>query len=412
MRILALVGGHALAHVSRPLEALRPLAAQGHEVTFAGAGPYLGVAAAAGHPVVHAPYVDTAAAVRLVKQGRYGDLFPEDALLQAMAAERTLIEDLRPDLVLADDRLTAASSAELLGIPCASIANVHMSMQRRIPFTEVGPGLPRPLRRAVDPLVNAGEMLFWDRVVLRGLRAARSRLGLPRRRGYAMAAGDLCLFPDIPAFNPARPSPATVYVGPLTWRNPARSLDLAARVQDGRTNVYLSLGSDALVIPLERLAGIACSGIRLLIATGSPDPPLGLPDHDAVIARPTLNADDLLPHCRAVVCHGGNGTIYQALRHGLPVVGFSAHAEQAYGLRRCRDLGLGTWDRAADLGADGAELVLGRLQQALGDAGMRARAAAFARVAEPWADAPQRAAAALLRLAAGRGRAAGWRVAG
>ena len=50
--------------------------------------------------------------------------------------------------------------------------------------------------------------------------------------------------------------------------------------------------------------------------------------------------------CDAVVCHGGNGTIYQALLHGKPIIGIPTIPDQAYNMRRVEALGDGksvTW---------------------------------------------------------------------
>jgi UDP:flavonoid glycosyltransferase YjiC (YdhE family) len=52
--------------------------------------------------------------------------------------------------------------------------------------------------------------------------------------------------------------------------------------------------------------------------------------------------------CDLVICHGGNGTIYQALQHGKPVIGIPTLADQKFNMRRVEALGLGktlSWDK-------------------------------------------------------------------
>jgi len=54
------------------------------------------------------------------------------------------------------------------------------------------------------------------------------------------------------------------------------------------------------------------------------------------------------PLCDVVVCHGGNGTIYQALQYGKPVIGMPSIPDQAFNMRRVEALGLGRtvqWDQ-------------------------------------------------------------------
>ena len=42
-----------------------------------------------------------------------------------------------------------------------------------------------------------------------------------------------------------------------------------------------------------------------------------------------------------VVCHGGNGTIYQALSRGVPIIGIPTMHDQWFNMERVEDLGVG-----------------------------------------------------------------------
>ena len=42
-----------------------------------------------------------------------------------------------------------------------------------------------------------------------------------------------------------------------------------------------------------------------------------------------------------VVNHGGNGTVYQAILSGTPIVGIPSHVDQELNLQRVEDLGIG-----------------------------------------------------------------------
>jgi UDP:flavonoid glycosyltransferase YjiC (YdhE family) len=48
-----------------------------------------------------------------------------------------------------------------------------------------------------------------------------------------------------------------------------------------------------------------------------------------------------MKQCDLVVCHGGNGTIYQALQHGKPVIGIPTVPDQQFNMRRVESLGIG-----------------------------------------------------------------------
>jgi len=42
-----------------------------------------------------------------------------------------------------------------------------------------------------------------------------------------------------------------------------------------------------------------------------------------------------------VICHGGNGTIYQAMSQGVPIIGIPTHFEQEFNMQRVEDLEIG-----------------------------------------------------------------------
>ena len=77
------------------------------------------------------------------------------------------------------------------------------------------------------------------------------------------------------------------------------------------------------------------------MATGSPRLSSDTRLADGLFLEQYVNTETLLPHCDLVCCHGGNGTLYQALWHGLPSVVVTTHAEQYYGGKRIQQLGLG-----------------------------------------------------------------------
>lgn len=54
-----------------------------------------------------------------------------------------------------------------------------------------------------------------------------------------------------------------------------------------------------------------------------------------------VDGDRIIELADVVVCHGGNGTIYQALRHGKPIVGIPTIPDQAFNMRRVSALGVG-----------------------------------------------------------------------
>jgi len=82
----------------------------------------------------------------------------------------------------------------------------------------------------------------------------------------------------------------------------------------------------------------AKTGVRVLLQGISAD--TRLPDHVHVLAD-YVPYRWLFPRCRAVVHHGGYGTIHAALSAGKPMVVYPSQADQFYWARRLGQLGVG-----------------------------------------------------------------------
>ena len=106
---------------------------------------------------------------------------------------------------------------------------------------------------------------------------------------------------------------------------PASALepDIARWVADGGPFVYVSLGTflSARADVLRRVAAaLASGGRRVAMATGSTDPNLLGPLPRTWLLRPFLPQVELVASAEAVVCHGGNNTVNEALAAGKPLV--------------------------------------------------------------------------------------------
>jgi UDP:flavonoid glycosyltransferase YjiC (YdhE family) len=342
MKILAIPNAHALAHVSRLLEIAKVLRTRGHEVTFAGHGKYLQAAAWDEFPIHELPYISVERVVEAVRSQKLWILYRESELETFIAAELALFKIIQPDLVLLDNRPSARTSADIAGIRTAAVLNVHMSNHRQIPFlsyNQLTGGMPG--MAMADRIENAIERQVYDRLVMGGLNTLRKKRGLERRYAYEHEAGDLSLLADIPEFNPVVSLPPDArFIGPLTWHNTLPAPSCLNKLDPARPTAYFALGSEGLDELVGHLGELTRDNVQVVVATGAS----GLAETrtpEGVYLEQYVNTDALLPHCDLVCCHGGNGTLYQALRFGLPCVVVATHAEQHYGGKRIRELGLG-----------------------------------------------------------------------
>jgi len=387
VKIVVLSNAHHLAHVSRPLEVAKVLRERGHEVVFAGHGKFLEVATWERFPVRNLPYVPAERAAQIGRSAPIWKWFRDVDLEGFVAAELALYRELRPDLVLIDNRVTARASADKAGLCSAAILNVHMSNYRRIPYfsmTDLGVGSEVPGMALLDKVENAIELRYWDQLVMSPVNRLRRRLGLRRLYAHEHEEGELALFPDVPEFNPVRKLPQHArYVGPLTWHNGLPAPRCLRKLAPNRPTVYLSLGSVGLGQHLiERLAALI-PDIQIVSATGGRPIPAQMRSAN-VFLEPYVNTDLLLPHCDLVCCHGGNGTLYQALAFGLPLVVVATHNEQLYGGKRIEHLALGRTLKQRSVERHGPGLVAGAVSQVLADPSFRTRAESMAKILGGW----------------------------
>jgi UDP:flavonoid glycosyltransferase YjiC (YdhE family) len=378
MKILAVANAHALAHVSRLLEIAKVLHARGHEVAFAGHGKYLPTAGWDGFATYELPYISVERVVEAVRSQKLWTLYREAELETFIAAELALYQSTQPDLVLLDNRPSARTSADIAGIPTAAVLNVHMSNYRCIPFFSYRQTFgDLPGMELADRMENAIERQVYDRLVMGGLNAIRKKRGLKRRYAYEHEEGDLSLLADIPEFNPVNALPSHArYIGPLTWHNTLPAPACLDKLDPDKATAYFTLGSEGLDELVAHLGELAQQGMQIVVATGA----ASLADLKApagVFLERYINTDALLPHCNLVCCHGGNGTLYQALHHGLPCVVVATHAEQHYGGKRVQELGLGLSLTLKQLRRVGMGKLVEAVQQLISTPGYRDSALAF-----------------------------------
>jgi UDP:flavonoid glycosyltransferase YjiC (YdhE family) len=170
-------------------------------------------------------------------------------------------------------------------------------------------------------------------------------------------------FPHVPDM----PEDRYQYVGPLSWESHAPAPAWLAELDRTRPIVYLTMGSTG---PLKQIQAIlkhlAEEGFQVICTTATEairesELPRGC--H----ATPFAPGRALCEVADVVVCHAGNGTIYQALSYGKPIVGVPEFHDQEFNMQRVEALGVG-------LRADGAEGVVRQVHQILNDSEFTRRA--------------------------------------
>lgn len=304
-------------------------------------------------------------------------LKPYEAAVRAARETQPLIDDVAPDVVVADILTIAAGlAAELGGRPWATLVpHVLPVSEPGFPPYSIGARLPRTpigarLWRAVDPIVRLGTE--------RGraeLNETRRRLGLsPLDHVHGGISRTLALVATFPQLEyPRTSSWEWVRVtGPLMYERPADDVELPPG-DDPLVLVAPSTSQDRGQRMLRAaLAGLANEPVRVLAATnrrGEPVEGLDVPPNARVVDW--LSYTRTMPHCAAVVCHAGHGTVVRALASGVPLVACPAAGDMAENAARVSWAGVGVSLPRRLVTERGIRLAVRRL---LGEPGYAARA--------------------------------------
>ncbi len=388
MKVLLAGLSGSLAHASRLVRVARALAERGHSCHLAGGPGFLDddVLVAPGEFPRHS--LAEPGLAQLIGGGEGPGWFE-----RALDDDRALLERTGWDAVVFDNRRSTGVAARLAGVPSLSLTNTpllgpHLGWS---PSVESFLGLLAPVmgldpdrirtspalrdKRPSDPMpLQAGPLPD-------PLRQALERVGLePPGAMHLLSLGDRTAVCDHPLVHPlTAPPPGAEPVGPLL---PALRVGLpawwSALDDEGRPVVLVSFGSTGMV-PARDAVLAALAGLEVqVVVTGlaAENAPPG------VLAAPWLPGAAAAARADLVVCHGGSGTVYQALAAGTPVVALPGHLEQALNGLAVARLGAGL--TVAARGAIGAVGPLrAMLDRALGSGQLRQRAQVLAEELDP-----------------------------
>jgi UDP:flavonoid glycosyltransferase YjiC (YdhE family) len=217
----------------------------------------------------------------------------------------------------------AVNVAEYFDIP---LATLHFFPVRA--HGQLLPFVPAPVSRAA---MTVNDWLIW-RGTKAGEDAQRRELGLPKAPGpvprrvaergsLEVQAYDEVCFPGLAAewakFDGQRP-----FVGALALELPTDAdQEVLSWIASGTPPIFFGFGSIPVESPADTIAmiGAACAqlGERALVGAGSSDFS-NVPHFDHVKVVGLVNYAAIFPVCRAVVHHGGAGTLAASLRAGVP----------------------------------------------------------------------------------------------
>ena len=274
-------------------------------------------------------------------------LKPYEAAVRAARETQPLIDDVDPEIVVADILTVAAGlAAEIAGKRWATlIPHVLPVSEPGFPPYSIGARLPRTpvgsaVWRGLDPIVRLGTERGRGE-----LNETRRRLGLPPfdhvHGGISRELALVATFPQLEY--PRRSSWKWMRVtGPLMFERPADDVELPPG-DNPLILVAPSTSQDRKQRMLRAaLAGLAGEPVRVIATTNVRGYPIGdvpVPANARVVDW--LSYTRTMRHCAAVVCHAGHGTVVRALASGVPLVACPAAGDMAENAARVSWAGAG-----------------------------------------------------------------------
>jgi UDP:flavonoid glycosyltransferase YjiC (YdhE family) len=327
--------GFLLAHVGRLVEIGKVLRARGHEVVFAGDWPRhersrLGTAHEEGFKVI--PMIEPDHPYAWDRFIRYGwmltaiDLIrlPRWAHVGEMLEDQVrVIEEEKPDMLVCDATTTTSAASHITGVPAAGVLNAY--------------GVR---------LISPGNILYpimrvWDRLYLeRFRRPVYKKFGVAPRSAMAMLKEMPMLSPDMEGmYDDPKGWPNYHTVGPIVSEPPCELPPWYGQLDDGKTNIYITMGSTGCLdtFLLQCYETLGKTPYRFVVTTAgqvTPETEAAAPSN--FLFSTYAPGSQILEKCSAMIYHGGNGSMYQALAAGVPMIAVPSHLEQEI----CADLAI------------------------------------------------------------------------
>jgi len=324
MRFLLIPGNNSLSHAAKALAILEILIHRGHDARIA---------------------VSRRRALFLKKLGFGHYILPDiqesdeagfptvnwfnrpQRTLSCIKAEVNLLREFKPHRVLGIFRFTLKGSAKIAGIPYDSLICGCMlpGSQEVLGFAPEEPGIENQRYNL--------EVFYQFAGIKMG--TALKELGL---EGIAdmreMLKGDRTFLWDFPEFMPLSTTPDVIHIGPIYWNKwPYDGVDPSSIFNNHRPLAVVAFGTCmSSVSTTDRILRLLIeAGYNVLLAAGGNKELLNImPAEPRVFCCNFAPLHELLPRADLIISHGGQMSIFEALKSKTPILVMPFQPEQAH----------------------------------------------------------------------------------
>lgn len=254
--------------------------------------------------------------------------------------ELELLRQFKPEIAVNDLRLSSLVSCRILNIPTFFVTNTNGLPQK---FHLPNPGLPNFIYKLMLPLIRSSIEGFKHQYL-------KSLTKVAKTFGSEINIQDLLdmryIVPEIEEYLPLKNHYQNVnYVGPINWKGfeQVSAPSWLEKINpDGKT-VYLTFGGtgyDGLkLVFLSEL--LVKKGYRVIVSSSNIIDEKAFPKLENRFVAKYLPGTEVCKRVDIVICHGGIGTMIQAIMAKKPVVAVPFNPDQYLHGLRFQELGLG-----------------------------------------------------------------------
>lgn len=335
MKILYLSEAVSLAHFGRPLVLAKIAQKHGFKNYFAVSDRIQQKMKSEleGVEVFNLPTIEDKKFYDRVQRCKF--FYTVEELTDYVEAEVKLINELKPDLIVSDFRLTAPISASITNTPLLTITNAYWSPNSSCEFLPPAAGIFNLLPSNASLYLFKYLRPYFFKNFGKELNQVRQKYGLEKRNDFRelYTDGDKTAYLDLPQFVSLDSLPRNhFFLGPIIWSPKLADTTLP---EFSKRYAYISLGSTGHKGCLVNVIKAVWKQNLIPIISGLNEveskkyfKKLPRLKTESII-QPMIKPESILPYCKISICHGGSGTVYQSLSYGVPVICLPYNPDQS-----------------------------------------------------------------------------------
>ncbi len=358
-RFLIFVEAVSMAHVTRSWSLAQRLVELGHEVHFACPIQWVGVLnaeAIAQRLEIKWHQLNSMTPGEFERAIEWGLPFADEPKISLyVEEEKKLIEEVEPDWVVGDFRMSLNFSSKEMQVPYITLVNAYWTPEEQseinhVPCSGYERYLGVRLNRMIFQLIGKGKMQgmmepYNSVARRRGMRPFTSLQDL-------YSSGDVRWYADVASLFPAASQkPQSFFVGPLSWASELSDPPWWSDFLDsqGKPKVLISLGSTGDHRLLQRWIQHTLPSLpfQFAVTTSQRSSLLGRKSQN-VFVTDFLNFERASQFIDVAVTNGGSASSYQILRSGVPVLAVCRNLDQMFFSERLQAFGAGLAIRSPD----------------------------------------------------------------